>query len=194
MNKETVISVTRWPVLILGNYRTGSNLVGRYLSKSYGAAWLNEPTRGNRLEKFLDFYNTGDKKFVLKIMPDQLGLLKETDDVYNSDCFKIKIKRKDTLKQIISYYIAMMSDTWVQLSENRDPYYIPMDYKVLENAVEIIRKNNNFLDTTETKFDLELHYEDLNLDTTGLSFYKTILPVNYEFIKEKIEIWYQNNG
>lgn len=194
MSKETNIVIAHWPVLILGNYRTGSNLVGRYLSKKHNAVWLNEPTRGNRLEKFLEFYKTGDKKFVLKIMPDQLGLLKETDEIYNSDCFKIKIKRKDTLSQIISYYIASVSDTWVQLSETRDPYYIPIDYKVLETVADIIKKNNIYLDTTKTKFDLELYYEDLNLDTKDLNFFKTINPVNYDLVKQKIEDWYQNNG
>jgi len=185
------INVTRWPVFILGNYRSGSNLLGRHIAHCYNAKWLNEPTRGGRLADFLEFYKTGNKHFVLKVMPDQLGLLKEVDETFASDCFKIKIQRKNTIDQIVSHYISTKTNTWVQRTKNTEPYSVEcIDYKILNWVANVIDINNKYLDTTDTNFDYSLFYEDLDISGEEIDFYKISKPTNFEEIYKEIQKWY----
>ena len=179
------VEITRWPVLLYANYRTGSNLLGKQLARDNDAAWHNEPIRDTfRLLEFLKSYYSADNTYIVKCMPDQVGHIKETADLLTSECFKIRLLRRDELAQIVSYYIALMRDQWVQTSKDISDYAVPLDYQKLEVAIDTIMKNNQDLLNSKTYFDYTLYYEDLNFDDNVL--YKITPPTNIDILKSVI--------
>jgi hypothetical protein len=183
------IEITRWPVLLYANYRTGSNLLGKNLAKLCNAAWHNEPVRSTqRLEEFLKSYYS-QEKYIVKAMPDQIELIKETHDLLSSDCFKIRLLRKNEFEQVVSYYIALISDKWVQTDAVVSEYNIPLDYETLNKAISIIKTNNRLLENSTIKFDLTLYYEDLDFENDLL--YKITPPTNIDILKKIIKRVYE---
>lgn len=181
--------VTRWPVLLYANYRTGSNLLGKHLAKFYNVAWHNEPVRSTqRLDEFLKSYYS-QEKYIVKVMPDQIELIKETQDLLNSNCFKIRLLRKNEFEQVVSYYIALINNKWVQTNAVVSDYAVPLDYDTLDKAIDIIKNNNRLLENSSINFDLTLYYEDLNFENDLL--YKITPPTNIDILKKVIKRVYE---
>ena len=186
------IEITRWPVLLYANYRTGSNVLGGGLAIQNNAKWYPEPIRhAERYKNFIEHYYSQDTRYIVKFMPDQTNQMKETADLFNSDCFKIKLTRKNEFEQIVSHYIATMRDQWIQSSSVVDNYSVGIDYSVLDNVIKIIQENNRSLDNEQTNFDISICYEDLDFTSTATQLHKITPPDNIEILKKIIRRYYE---
>ena len=186
------IEITRWPVLLYANYRTGSNVLGSELAIKYKAKWYPEPIRNaERYKNFIEHYHSDDTRYIVKFMPDQTNQIVETAELFNSDCFKIKLTRKNEFDQIVSHYIASMRDQWVQSSPSVSNYSVDLDYTVLENVIQVIQSNNRLLDEEDNKFDVSLCYEDLNFTDNSTLLHKITPPDNIELLRKIIRRYYE---
>lgn len=176
--------------MLYANYRTGSNLLGKQLARDNDATWHNEPIRDkSRLVEFLKSYYSADSTYIVKCMPDQVELIKETSDLLGSECFKIRLLRRNEFEQVVSYYIAMMRDQWVQTSKDVADYAVPLDYQRLGVAITTIKKNNQDLLNSKIHFDYTLYYEDLDFNDSVL--YKITPPTNIDILKTVIRRAYE---
>lgn len=191
--KYDQIEISRWPVVIYANYRSGSNVLGKSLAAEYNAKWYPEPIRDTtRYTSFLNHYYSEDKKYIVKFMPDQKDQIKETKDIFNSDCFKIRLIRKDEFEQIVSYYIASCRDQWVQNTPTVGEYSLGIDYKILEFVIETIKNNNKKLYEDQTVFDHTLFYEDLDFENNASHIFKTTPPKNIDSLRSIIKRIYDH--
>lgn len=189
---NTQIEITRWPVLIYANYRTGSNVLGSIIANKYSAKWYPEPLRDKiRYENFIKHYYSDDKNYIVKFMPDQKDKIKETLELYQSDCFKIKLTRKNKLDQLVSYYIAAMRDQWVQSHAVVEDYFLDFNLEVLERVASVIKENDQLLYEDTTVFDYTLDYEDLDFDNGLSDYHKITPPKNIEILKNIIKRHYE---
>lgn len=169
------------------NYRTGSTAFGKELALKNNAFFVSEPSRNEKRKKdFLDLYYSGNKKFILKIMPDQINDLEEIQNIYNSDCFRIKIMRRNETAQILSFYTAFMKESWMQVEENIEDYFIDINYKNLDFCVKTIKKNNQLLNDCPLNFDHTFYYEDLDFDSDLTKIFKTTKPKNINILLRSI--------
>lgn len=186
------INITRWPVVVYTNYRSGSSIFSKDLAHKHNVPLFVEPIRSDaRLKNFLYQYHSGIDKFVLKIMPDQVKELKETEEILNSNCFRIKLTRRNIIDQITSYYIASITDKWGQTEETIDSYNVKIDLNVLRKVIDVIKFNNQMLDESNLNFDHVVYYEDLNFSDITNWFYKTTSPNNIDIIKKIVTRIYE---
>lgn len=186
--KYNQIEITRWPVVIYANYRSGSNVLGKSLAAEHGAKWHPEPIKDiTRCTSFLNQYHSNDRRYIVKFMPDQKDKIKETKDILNSDCFKIRLIRKDEFEQIVSYYIASCRDQWVQDTSTVEEYTMGIDYNMLDFVIDTIKKNNKKLHEDQTIFDYTLFYEDLSFEDNSSRIFKTTPPKNIDSLRSIIK-------
>lgn len=154
-----MIEITRWPVVILANYRTGSSVLCRKLALDNNVPAFIEPAvTEQRQKEFLD--NILDK-FVIKFMPDQVASFAPYQQLLDADTFKIKLKRKDKAEQIASHYIAKVRDKWwTTIDDAEKDYFLAVDNEKLEESIEHILKVDTMLDQF-VGFEAELFFEDL---------------------------------
>jgi len=189
-----IVEPSRWPVIIVANYRTKStallNSIGHmYKVKKYGEP--GAPHLPDRKKKFLNHFYSGDKNYVVKTMADQLKNLHELMTLLQSDCFKIKLTRKDILEQIVSHYISSMTKTWVQHIPTRDSYTVGIDYELINKSINYILYNNKELENIKIQFDIITTFEELGDNIPCTRIYKTTRPKNYNLIKKIIERVYE---
>ena len=183
-----MIEITKWPCVILTNYRTGSSALGYILRKKYDVEYFGEPTLIEKDEKkFLNIFNSTNKKFIVKIMFDQLNFLDSYHQLLNSDdCFKIQLLRTNELEQCISYYIAKSTQTWQQYSPTiNNSYRVELNISLLAECVYIITENNRLLKNLDVEFDCKVTYEQLNLNENN-KYFKITPPTNIEEISQAI--------
>jgi hypothetical protein len=191
-----MINIDRWPAIIFTNYRSGSTEFGYQLAKKYDVAYFSEPSGKKNLngydvdllDSFLHSYNNGNK-FILKFMPDQLKGMPEYQSLYKGDCFKIKLTRKSEFDQIVSFYIAVKTNSWSQTKEITD-YTVDIDPITIKHSIDIIVSNNNILKFSSIKFDQELEYENLKFEPSKHN-YKTTPPLNIDDIRSAIQQQYK---
>lgn len=187
------IEVTRWPVFIYANYRTRSSPLLEFISKKYQVAHYAEPGQignGSTLP-FLEHYRSGDKKYIVKSMPDQQSNLPELNELLNSNCFKIKVTRDNELDQIVSHYIATMTNVWGQLTSDREPYKVGIDYSVLDRCINYIVSNNKELANNNIVYDLITNFDELGTYIPLARTHPTTMPENLELIKQIIKRRYE---
>ena len=180
--------ITKWPVVILTNYRTGSSVLGHMLGQRYGVPYFEEPAQhGGEVDYFIEFVEgyTSDK-YVVKFMIDQIQDCHIYQQLLDSECFKIRLMRDDELNQCVSYYIAMNRQVWdqkVEVIEN--PYEVEVDVRAMTWAATAIHQNNLDLIDSLIKFDLDYKYEELDLSANGIH-YKTTPPTNLEAVRTEM--------
>jgi hypothetical protein len=191
--------ITKFPILILANYRTGSSTLAHNLSVKHNLEFFSEPLRDEiengkpdkPMQRLIDKIKNKENNFVVKFMPDQINDHQIYQDIYNSDCYKIKLQRRDKIAQIASYYISYASGTWHSdnPTERGEKYFIPAYYDDIEYAINLILDNDLRFDDIDVKFDQELYYEDLNLENEWLV--KLNPPLNYNgicmYIKDRMQ-------
>ena len=103
--------------------------------------------------------------------------------------YKIKLCRKDKIKQIASYYIARIREQWGYYDNDiKVKFYEPieLDLKKIKRAITIIKYNNRVIDNLDT--DITLYYEDLKeFDQSSLI---TPKPKNYNSLINIITHFY----
>jgi hypothetical protein len=174
------MNITKWPVVIIANYRTGSSELAERISNFYNAVNIPEPKHDPLLMDTLqDMVNDGDNKFVLKLIVDQI----DTHPIYRKilqDCYSIKLTRKDVLANMVSYYIASWKGTWQQTELTVPKYSVEYDPFRVDFVVDQILTNNKLLAELSIVFNKTLFYEDL--DFTNSDRFKTTPPENLEII------------
>ena len=172
--------ITKWPMVILTNYRTGSSAFGVSLRPRRGFNFFGEPAQDPvKLEKFINFYHSGNSEFILKIMIDQLDDCNLYRSILDSDCHKIRLMRKNEIEQSLSYYIARTRGVWQQYIKDsiHSPYTVPIDINNMNWAADIITTNNKKLRESTIEFDQEYVYENLSIPDSS-NFCKIMPPAN----------------
>jgi hypothetical protein len=174
------------PIVILANYRTGSSVLAKKIAQEHNIPCFPEPTiTEERKEDFLKHYNT-TKEYVVKFMPDQIDTFTPYKELIDSDCYKIKIIRKNTVEQIASYYIAKIRNKWWTTEEETETnYFVPINKEILNQSVEHILTVNQML-ASYTEVDEEIVYEDLGI-LSGLDRKISMKPANLKQLLNIIE-------
>lgn len=184
--------ITKPTTLILSSPRTGSTMLGEYVktcSVYPGARYFIEPSYTGKLEEFQKYFAIS-KLFVLKAHYSHL-------DQYGTDiveyllkhAFLIRIRRRDIVKQIASFYIAQARQfKWhfTQPEELAMNDIVPIKHNNLASTVEEIFEFNNAIDSSTIKFDLDLYYEDLP-KIQNTKYFLTPQPQNYQELLAEVE-------
>ena len=179
----------KWPIVILTNYRTGSNTLGYALAEQYSAKYFEEPSQDpTRLVDFKQFYyeRGQDQKYIIKFMIDQLDDLDVYQELLATDCHKIRLLRLNEVEQCVSYYVAMRRQLWKQETPVIDaPYSVDINLRTMSWTTCAILQNNADLRASELKFDEDLIYEELSLPKEP-RFFKTTQPENIDEIRASV--------
>ena len=181
--------ISRLPVVILFSKRTGSTFLTSYICELLKTDYNNlhefsEPAESNQMEKLLEVIDYHEN-YVLKVHAYDLitvypPKIKNIIDTHN--CFLIRIRRRNTIDQIASHYIASERNIW---GYNTDTLYDntvkKIDINRIKRSIKFISTYNQIIDNFPVTFDLDLYYEDLPI-IDGKSI-KTPNPENYD------EIW-----
>ena len=183
-----MITITRWPAIILANYRTGSSPLTYKLSLDNNVPCFVEPSiTEERTVLFLNHLKTSNP-FLVKFMPDQIQGFEPYRQLLETDCFKIKLKRNNKVEQIASYYLALVRDKWWTTEQEEDKdYFIPVFDDKIEYSIKKITEVDSMLDSYHT--DYELSFEDFSF-IEGIDRKHSHKPKNierlYELIKGKL--------
>lgn len=189
-----MINTNKLPVVIVANYRTGSTVLARSMSKILNVENLVEPHyKPARWDIFTKCLSSNDNSFVLKFIAEQTNEFAEYRDILNRDCFKVRLYRENKIDQIVSYYVATVTDTWCQTIDSViKPYYLPLDEEKAIYAINRIMYNDKILDTLPVKFDITTTYEELGI-IENTHIVQTTQPTNVASIKSFIERIYNES-
>lgn len=182
--------MTERPILLLANFRTGSSDYSYKLAIDNNLEWLPEPHLFPGKMELLSKLITENKPFVLKIMPEHIGLHQQYETVLNGNCYKIKLTRKSKIDQIVSFYISSMTQVWNSSNKfaRGETYAVNIDQGAIRQSIEIILNNDSMLDNSTILFNEELTYEDLvENKVLGTKHSKIIPPRNFNLIKKAVE-------
>lgn len=172
--------INKYPITIISTSRSGSTALAHLIANSHNLICYKHPKYINFDQSdFLEFIKTNNN-WLLKIHADELILYYSSWLQFIKNTFLIRIRRKNTIEQIASHYISSMKNEWYTDKFSDEPYILPIDKKQILNSIRVIQKENNFVEKILLKFDMDLWYEDLNLDKS--EFYKTNRPDNYKDI------------
>lgn len=186
-------------ILIYTTYRTGSHMLGEFLSKETGHNFFDEGM-------MTDYKNNND--FIIKMVPDCEPSFKENNQEFkffiNDDHIffdkVIILYQEDTLNQTISELVAQQRNIWRHDGESFDAYYTIDEEFIRKNLDQIVWRNENningrnFLKSVE--HGLKISYEDLFFgdgedklsDYLGIKFKTTIKDPRYKLNKSNINI------
>ena len=190
-----MFQINKRPIVVLSAPRTGSTALAAYIRKmsndSSIQAFYEPDAVGGRMNEFLQVYNSDSKNFIVKThlmnierySPEIANFFTTSDSV-----FRIRIQRKDLIKQIVSYYIAVSrGNKWHYRHANELGIFdkLNIDQNMLQAHVKHIIRSNKILKESQINFDLDLFYEDLpKMD--NLSFYVNPKPTNYQEILDAV--------
>ena len=187
-------SITTRPIIIFSTPRTGSTVLGEYvksLCNDSDLVYFLEPDHQGRagIEEFEKHFNQS-KNFIIKLHYMHLyrygrmmaEYLKTSDQAY-----RIRIRRKDIVQQIASFYIALSrQNKWHFKHEDQpDHAAIILHPAKLNQAKWYILHSNQDLDTSPVKFDMDLFYEDLP-KIEDPKYRPTPEPANYAEILQAV--------
>lgn len=178
------------PILLLANYRTGSSALVRILGRKYGLDVYSEPhLYPTQLTELVTRLHQKENNFIIKFMPDYIDKVKAYKFIYNSDCYKIKLTRQDKVDQVLSYYLAKMTEVWNDIdgiSGRPELYTVSIDDSMIDLAIRQIYNCDKLLDESNAMFDENLIYEDLDLHDIHIT--KLNAPSNYKELYSYIKI------
>lgn len=157
------MKITRWPALILANYRTSSSALCYGIALENSIKSFVEPTiTQERSQEFLEYYKINDQ-YIVKFMPDQVNQFVPYQELLASDCYKIKLTRNNKALQIASHYIASVRNKWWTTSkEEQTNYFIPIITEQINQSIERIQLVDSMLDSY-SGFDIEVTSEDIGI-------------------------------
>lgn len=179
------------PIVIVANYRTGSTTYSNVIANQYNLVNFPEPHyQPEHFKQLSTMVLESKSNFVLKIMPDQIKKNLIYQQVLDLDCYKIKLTRENKVEQIVSHYIARLTNKWNSSNPatRGQVYHIPIMKVELTKVIEYILEMDQHLDRLSINFDQELTYESIlesikNTNFGGLPK-KLIPPSNYEELKQ----------
>jgi hypothetical protein len=179
-------NITKFPVIILSAPRTGSTALLYELNDLLNVIVISEPLNSNELS-FKDIENftkimQDDNRYIVKIHLHDL--LSSTDGnkkiiqniilnhIKNNDCTLIRLRRKDVIDQITSFYIALVRNIWsapatIDLSINMSSS-VAIIPSQMAFAAHVILSCNESLNDFSDPIDMDVWYEDADLPTNIL--------------------------
>lgn len=178
------------PVVVFASYRTGSTAVCDHLGTKYQLNNFDEafhPAIPRRTVNFLSHDFKNNKKFIIKIMPNQYQNYKSLIDFLISqwDCTLVRLTRTNFIEQLASWYIASGTGVWHNNTSNDTDYCIHLDCNQLRNCADFLKTQNESLQNLNFNFDFELEYESLGFVTSKYQIYNK--PANYSTLIEEIK-------
>ncbi len=188
------INATKFPIVVLANFRTGSSALTISIAKKYNLNYFSEPCHNDNITK-IDFHKMEfmrlytqhfNNNFLIKFMPNQINCFNPYEEILSRNKFLIKLRRHNKIEQIASFYIAEKRKKFHKLkTEKIEKYSVSIDIEILEVCCHVILKNEYLLNSLPYKEDINLVYEDLGFisDTDHVLSDK---PENMEEIKDEI--------
>ena len=129
------------PIIVVSSERSGSTAYSAHLADRYDLTWFSEPhISKNRIlfENCYKFHN--QPNYLVKFIARQSADYEIYQQLLDSDCYKIKLLRRNTVDQILSHYIARITGVWnhSKLGPNRDSSVVPIDIKQVEKPQYLI--------------------------------------------------------
>jgi len=175
-----MISVTKYPVLVLGAPRTGTTVIsGRILKCNPEIkAWFFEPNNNqDKFQKFLE-YSKNNNDYLIKLQGIPLATYPTwfLDKLYSKNMYVIKMNRQNVINQITSFYIATVRKKWFY-SMDDDSRFVPdeikIDTKLIEWSIEVIKKENAIVDSIEADMSIAYELIENNMPANILSLNST---------------------
>lgn len=200
-----MISITKWPCVLVANQRSGSTALAINLAKQNDAIYYIEPFEQRvGLTSFMESLKDSNKKWLVKCMIDKIRPghpYKKLLDIPN--IYKIRLFRTNTVAQVASLYLSGITKMWFgnQLPGLNERHLIPLDElsllpldnDLMQHCASQITNNNRFLrDADKFVFDITCRYESLNLD--NCDWRKSELPDNYSKMLEFAEMHLRRAG
>jgi len=203
----------KFPTLIISSPRTGSTILGDYISQIYShVKFFSEPhLNKNHYVEFLE-YSKNSKDFILKIHAMDLHHY----NINLKDFYLIRLRRREIVNQIASLYLAQIRNKFGGYNPDCLDYKqytelaVRYDFKLLDRIINRTLKSNGHLNRfdhdSKVLLDLDLWYEDFNFDLNKVNFdvndllnrkyrvFKTPLPTNYDMLKKIISIKLDNKS
>ena len=184
-----MFNIDRFPVIIFSGPRTGSHALTYHLKKQYpDLKVFLEPGNVHNMKEFWD-YSKSNKDFIAKIISyhffDHPKFVQ--DYLISKDNYKIKLKRREMIRQIASEYIAFTRKIWYYETSQDEikKFPIKIDANMIDVCTKEILDANHLL--ADIPCDQEVFYEDIKFETVVIP---TPLPSNYEdllaVIKERL--------
>jgi hypothetical protein len=208
----TFDEINKFPVMIAGNYRSGTTYLCQAISIKYNLKSFPEPTipmlRFNDIkpvEELKKFVSSKNEKFVLKILADQMDNILEYKQIWENS-YKIIVYRENKIDQILSYYIARVSNVWnttLWLDRQNSPEeaYKNFSDKIIRSQADYvynqIYKVNELLLDLKKDADIIVSYEDIDFEYTKgdeTAFDKLPRLENLETIKKNLLDYYDSKG
>jgi LPS sulfotransferase NodH len=184
--------ITKTPILILSSPRTGSTVLTAYIKSmcEKDIGYFQEPDYHGQpeIDKFNKYF-VNSKNFILKCHFIHLHRYGTTVSEYLLDnAYKIRIRRKDFVKQIASFYIARARNNCWHYQNNEtinlvDTISINTTY--IKQYIIYLKNANYKLEHASVNFDLDLYYEDLPA-INNAGYYIAPKPVNYDELLDTI--------
>jgi hypothetical protein len=172
-------------VIVFSSFRTRSTALCDWLAQQKGLTNFDEAfINVGRAMSFVNFVNQSQGNFVIKVMCNTRQYTSEIQQFLRpwlDQCTIIRLYRQDVFSQIISFYIAAMSDRWHFVKQPKGHHMlfaqddfvkeIALDLVELKKSAISILTANQRLGQLKINIDLDLASEDLGL-----------LPSNYQLI------------
>ncbi len=193
-----MIQPTKTPIIILSAPRTGSTVLGSYIQSMYDTEikYFQEPDYigQEEIDNFSN-YSKESNNFIFKCQ--FMNLHRYDQDLIDhllSKAYKIRLRRKDFIKQVASLQIVYnRKQRWHYISKDQLDLNdtVPINIESIKRSITLLKEANSNLDNANINFDLDLYYEDLpKINNAG--FYITPKPLNYnellDAIKSLVEI------
>lgn len=190
-----MFEVAKFPAVVFSSPRSGCTALANYLSTRNNLTFFNE----NVNKEFVE-YAKHKNDYLLKVMMEYVidGRFSEEDlpawlkeRILSDKVFKIRISRNSLVDQVASKYVARERDQYMYHKLTVDQYRgyetfpINISMSYLINDLRDIRKCNIGLKYYNTKYDLDLIYENLPYFEEA-ECVKTLLPTNYAELKQEI--------
>ena len=187
-----MFTITKTPILILSSPRTGSTVLTAYIKSmcEKDIGYFQEPDYYGQLEidKFKEYFNHS-KNFILKCHFMYLHRYGTTVSEYLLDnAYKIRIRRKDFVKQVASLYIARTRNNQFHYQNKEELNFvdtISINTRHINQYIMYLKTTNYKLDHASVNFDLDLYYEDLPA-INDAGFYIAPKPANYDELLDTI--------
>lgn len=178
--------IEHWPTVILCNYRTGSSALAYKLGLENSVPSFVEPhVNDERKEAFFAAYKKINR-YIVKFMPDQVSMFPPYGDLLTSNCYVIKLQRKNIIEQIASFYIALVRDKWwTKENDDDSDYFIPIRLDLIKLSIERILTTDNLLNNYNNVHQT-IFYEDLGV-FENIDRKHSLKPINMERLLEVIE-------
>lgn len=183
---QNLSNIEKFPIIILSSPRTGSTVLGDYLSKKYNIAFFCEPDES---EKLADLLNNTKEEYILKFHAKNLKKYPSQiiSKIFKNDCFLIRIRRRNLVSQIASNYVSLKRGRWNYKSDTViEPESMKIDTDLVDISIQTVKIYNQYLETLVVTYDMDLYYEDIISDIQVTDYVITPKPLFYDELEDII--------